>query len=97
MAVAEGAQEDVKRAASLWFCSELQRYSLFAIPESYGVKYDLAIGAAFESEPWTQFVFFVDDRDGIVFVSLAMPVDDHAHLAFFVFDDQIDPLSEFYT
>ena len=58
------------------------------------VKYDLTIGAAFECEPWAQFIFFVDDRDGIMFVRLVVSVDDHSYLTFFVFDDQIDPLSQ---
>lgn len=71
--------------------------SLLAIPESYGVKYDLAIGAAFESKPWPQFVFFVDDRDGSMFVRLVVSVDDHSYLTFFVFDDQIDPLSQLHA
>ena len=71
--------------------------SLLAIPESYGVKYDLAIRAAFESKPWPQFVFFVDDRDGSMFVRLVVSVDDHSYLTFLVFDDQIDPLSQFHA
>lgn len=57
----------------------------------------MAIRTSFESKPGPEFILFVDDGDRFVSVSLAEAVDSDCDPTLFVFDDEVDPFTEFHT
>ena len=47
----------------------------FRLPESDGIKDDLAIRTSLERKPRSEFILFVDDGDRFVFVGIAVTVN----------------------
>ena len=70
---------------------------LFAFPETDRIKDDATIRTSLKRKPWPECVLFVDDRDSVVFISLAVTIDANGDLTLPVLDDQVDPFAELHA